>query len=78
MFAAFGRIAGFQDTDIRISQCEKAIFDIQNAEHLAREKAEKAAKAKKKRTTTICYQFFIMLKAIVEQHSIWGLRNQII
>ena len=53
VIAAFGPVTGFQDTDIRINQCEKAIIDIQNAEHLERENAEKAAVVKRKRTTAI-------------------------
>ena len=73
--AAFGHVAGFQDTDIRIDQCEKAIFDIQNAEHLAWENAEKAAAAKKKRTTVILAifavlaiaAFFVVTKVIIPE-----------
>ena len=73
---AFKKVPGFQDAETRISQCEKAISDIQVAERQERERAARAAATKRKRTTTTALiilvafavsAFFVMTRIVIPE-----------
>ena len=72
----FKKVPGFQDAETRISQCEKAISDIQVAERQERERAARAAATKRKRTTTTALiilvafavsAFFVMTRIVIPE-----------